>query len=421
MSPQTPAMKDLAIDVNSTKMFVLLPVWILLASHFAATPGWAEEAPTRTEKRYDGATLDEWRERIKNLDPQAPQSAAAVPGLMAIVADRDAPWFSRRQAALTLGRIGRPAADAVPLLLAVMEEDGQGDDAPRLWAVKALALFGPVAKPAVPRLIELLWNEDRPVTERLAPLEALSQIGTAHPDVVPTLIEVLSYRPRAAARVSERAAAEFRELAADAIAYLGPPAGAAVPALIRATRDDVERVRRKAVSALGSMGQTAEIAIPAVVELMVFDESPAVRDAAATALAGIGPAALPVLQHLLNDEDPEVRWRAADAVGKLGADARGAAPALRQLLRDDNSNVRMHAVEALWETTRDARQVVPTLVEGLQSEDRQIRIRSFRQLANLGVEAQLAIEALERLQSDERGYVRHAAKTALEKLREIPK
>ena len=56
------------------------------------------------------ATLDQWRSRMKELDPNSPASAAAVPGLLEIVSDVDAPWFTRRQAALTLGRMGTPAA-----------------------------------------------------------------------------------------------------------------------------------------------------------------------------------------------------------------------------------------------------------------------------------------------------------------------
>ena len=49
---------------------------------------------------------------MKSLDFQSPEAAVEVPGLIEIVENEAVPWFTRRQAALTLGRIGEPAASA---------------------------------------------------------------------------------------------------------------------------------------------------------------------------------------------------------------------------------------------------------------------------------------------------------------------
>ncbi len=366
------------------------------------------EKKQHTQRSYDGLTLTEWRARIKDLDPANPDSDAAVSGLIDIMIDPTAPWFSRRQAAQTLGRIGSSAKKAIPLLADLLDQQTNADDPTFVWATKALALFGPVAKQAAPVLAQQLRDESVPIDHRRVTIDALARIGAAHPAVVPVLIETLN---------SSSDDPMLCQLAAEALGLVGPQASAAVPALMRATRQQSESLRRTSAMALGAMGSRAEPAVPALVELLAFDPSAAVRDQAAEALARIGLAAASVLQHLLEDDDAKVRWRAAASIGKIRPPAKSAAQALTAALRDESPQVRMHAAESLWIVSPDAETIVPALLAEFENEDRQIRIRAFRLLIGIGPAAGRAVDPLRKMLDDRRGYVRQIAAKALEKLR----
>ena len=358
--------------------------------------------------KYDGLTLVQWQQRIKDLDPNDPASAAAVRGLIEIVSDTDAPWYSRRQAALTLGRIGPLAKRAVPLLIDLLDEKGDIENMTPLWAAASLALFGPEASAAAPALVERLHDKSGREADRVAALGALSQIGTTHSGVVPAVIRVVS---------SSTESDNLRGLAAETLATIGPGGSAAIPALMRATGSKNELLRRKSVTALGAMGTLADVAVPTLTVLLVFDESAAVRDQAAAALAQIGSKSVSLLTHLLVDEDAEVRWRAATSLGKIRPLAVSAAGPLKKALRDESAVVRICASESLWTIdNNNADQFIPTLLEELTNEDRQIRIRAYRLLISLGDKARPSIEPLKTLLSDDRPFVRQLARKTLDNL-----
>jgi len=48
----------------------------------------ADAVPAETARKYDGLTLDEWKQRIKTLGPGVPGAESAIPGLRAIAEDR---------------------------------------------------------------------------------------------------------------------------------------------------------------------------------------------------------------------------------------------------------------------------------------------------------------------------------------------
>lgn len=398
--------------------FLIFAAWIGVA--LAAEDRPTADAKDSAQKTYDGLTLPEWRARIKSLDLKDPASAAAVPGLIAIVKDRTAVWFSRRQAAETLGRLGPLAPEGVAVILDAMEEPSRDETPPRLWGLKALALYGPTARSAAPRLLTIVRDTNRPLLERQSALEAVAQIGPVHPEVLPTVIALLQSSQGKRADRSPDAEA-LRELAVETFTLLGPRGAPAIPALVRLANDPSDVLRMKVAQALGAMGGRGEIAIPTLVERLLFDASPLVRDAAAEALAGIGVEAVPTLVQLLDDEDAEVRKRCVKALGTIGRGARPAGPALASHLEDESAEVRMAAAEAIWQVSRDSSLAAPAAARALADEDRTIRLRAFRLLGRMGPHAAPAAQQLRQLQSDERAQVRQAAERTLERIQGSPR
>ncbi len=99
----------------------------------------SKRSSTTRERTYDGLTLEEWRERIQTLRFDDPAAGDAVPGLIELLQDARVPWFTRRQAALTLGRIGQPAIGALPLFIKLLSEPTDGEESPAQWVAKACA------------------------------------------------------------------------------------------------------------------------------------------------------------------------------------------------------------------------------------------------------------------------------------------
>ena len=163
------------------------------------------------------------------------------------------------------------------------------------------------------------------------------------------------FRPGAGAHRGEGAAA-----AAGAIAQSPRPDGASEPehdvggsmdALRRALKDTHENVRVAAVRQIASSADPR--ILPDLIEAL-HDQSPAVREQAASALGRLGNrSALPaLLQGLKNrDEDEWVRLRIAQAVAGLG-DA-NAIPVLFDLAR--SADARVTRLEALGTLARLAR------------------------------------------------------------------
>jgi len=399
---------------------------ILLALVFSSGPAFAEPFSSDEEsaekplskKRYGGKTLEEWRRDIKDLSPDNPANKKAVPGLLAILKDRDVPWFTRRQVANTLGRLGKLAPEGVPALIEILDEPGTEDETPRIWATKALAIYGPVARQATPRLVEILKNPELPLAERQVVIDALGQIGGKHPQAIPALVDTLNLPRQAESPKAQEANETLRMLAVESLGQVGTDAAIAVPALVRYLNHPSEPMRRKTAQALGQIGPAAQLAVSTLVESLAYDESPAVRDAAESALAGIGQPALADLTNLLDDREAELRRRAARSLGEMQSTAEPAVPELKKLLKDEDPAVRLTAAKSLWQIRGKAGDSLPVLVETLESPDRQLRIEAFRVLTrDLGKEAAPARGSISELLDHPDPAVRQAARKTLEELK----
>lgn len=165
-----------------------------------------------------------------------------------------------------------PGADsnAIPFLVEALERGNGllGGAYPRLWlaspawvrarlprpiiaglvrvnAAFALAGLGPASKPAVPAFLWALGHT-RSRAERGSIAVALGQIGKREPTVRALLKQALEDKCPA-----------VRSGAARALAVIGPPAGDAVPALVKCLEDSDLDTRISATNALSEMAQAA--------------------------------------------------------------------------------------------------------------------------------------------------------------------
>jgi HEAT repeat protein len=174
--------------------------------------------------------------------------------------------------------------------------------------------------------------------------------------------------------------------AAHYLTELDPAAqSAAVPQLIAALNDGIDETNRPAydslraaaAQALGQFGPTAKAAVPALVERLE-DENAYVRVSAATALWRINrhAAAVPALIAELKNEDRHVRSRAVGDLGDI-ADSRNSSVVIPVLIstltNDEQANVRQRAAYALATTRGLAKSAVPALKTALEDKDDEVR------------------------------------------------
>ncbi len=83
---------------------------------------------------------------------------------------------------------------------------------------------------------------------------------------------------------------------------------------------------------------------------------------------------VPTLIEALKDPDSDVGYGAAQALGRIGPEAKAAVPALIKALVDDPRNtVRSHAAQALGQIGPEAKAAVPALIEALKDENENVR------------------------------------------------
>ncbi|MEZ6066028.1 MAG: HEAT repeat domain-containing protein [Planctomycetaceae bacterium] len=406
-----------------------------------------EPAANIEKSRYAGRTQDEWSELFRTLTLSSKAAAEEVPQLVQVLLNDDAPPALRKLAVSMLGRIGEPVRPHVPELLTLLDQTNTEFAAPTEWGLKCISLLGPVAAEATPRLAEVLQDSARTHRERLLAIEGLGMIGPAHPRTLGLLVAELERRSAPASTAESESATrpanqpseslavaasdaaataselrqshqrnELRVATVDMLALFGATAAPAVPQLLKALRSDHEPLRRSAAFALGQVGGT--LGMQGLVEALLFDDSPAVQDAAGHALAKLGTPAIPRLTQLLDDREPGVRLRAVRALGQIGKLAIVAAEPLRTRLDDDSNAVRIAAAEAIWLITGDANAARQLAMTFLDSDDRDTRRDAFLLLVLIGrspAGAEVVAE-LQRLTSSDNPRLRQAAVIGLREI-----
>ncbi len=281
-------------------------------SALAAIRGVAPDANSvagfSLEQWKQAFAASDWKARGKSVKSAGLFGAQARPLLeqLAGVLKGDKRWEVRRAAALAIGLICRPKRGdkrkAEPALAHL--EAALSDPA---WQVRHAGATGlgrlkHLASSSTPKLIKCL-DEERPEV-RHAAARALGDL--AAPSAIPKLRELLKQDKVPAVRNTAVTALAWIGKKQDTLTYGGD--------FVSALQDPSEAVRAGAAFALGAnwMHPTVHEGIPALVKALA-DESKAVRSQAAWALGHFGKAAelaLPTLEKLLKDPDPQVRKQA---------------------------------------------------------------------------------------------------------------
>jgi HEAT repeat protein len=204
-----------------------------------------------------------------------------------------------------LAKLGPAASSALPALRIALKSH---DPTSRLWARFAIAKITGDEASHLTEFIKAL-NNKKGIFPGMASA-ALAGFGRNARAAVPLLIAELAEEN-----------AEYRWSAAGALANIGPEAAEAVPTLIQTLEDQDEKVRWYAAWALGEIGSAAEPAVSALIGLL-DDIDDDVRGYAARSIAKIGGTncarALPRLEAMAHDENPNLRSAAQEAITRIG-------------------------------------------------------------------------------------------------------
>ncbi|MHB1425241.1 MAG: HEAT repeat domain-containing protein [Gemmataceae bacterium] len=341
-----------------------------------------------------------------------PRAADAVPDLLAVLDRRQAPAALRSEAAFALGRIGEPIAAIVPALSAALQD---GKMEVREQAAESLGWIGPPAREAMAFLAAAVNDEEPKVARRACQAlsfidekgaatallkafesertqvaieagRALWRLGPKAESIVPALLSaaqgpidksasartlLASFGPWVAptlvAALNDNEAAR-REAAADILGRIGPPARAAVPALLVLLKDKSSAVAFRAAMALSQIDSTrAAAAVPLLSDAL---DDPG----AAAALANIGPdarAAVPALIAALKPRKGVAHQEALRAGARLALARIGtpAVSALIEVLKDKRDGVAQRAAgDALGWVLPPSKEAVPALIQALKND-----------------------------------------------------
>ena len=313
------------------------------------------------------------------------KAKTASPALVEALKDPDSVVRHRSVMALqilwSLDQPGPELEAAVPALAALLNDNNKDI---RVRAAYTLAGLGPDAKAAVPALTAI---NDQDELVRYAVRRALENIGKATVADIPTLVIELSDNN---VQVRRRAAQRLESLGTNARQAIGP--------LLRALKDQDNRVRLLAVITLDNLIESQSdvgVFIAPFIDLLK-DPDKGIRWWAASGLRKIGSrawAAVPALTEALNDTDERVRKSAVYALESTGWDSESTTTALIKLLKDSTTDIRHAAARVLSRVEVGSNLALPVLIEDLKKNS-EIRWSAMWALDSHGVQAKNAVPML---------------------------
>ncbi len=318
----------------------------------------------------------------------------------------------RRAAVVALGVVGSLHKDVVPALGRALRDK---DQAVRSQTIQVLAgMRHEDIRELVPEFADLI-KEDPDVTVRQQAATLLGRIGPLAKPALSRLMQSLSDK-----EVVVRAAA------AESIGRIGADAREASSALIPLLKDKEFSIRLAAIFSLGRIGLESEPQLDAMAKILLEDEAVEVRKEAARSIGLLeiaAKAAIPSLvKSLKNDASAEVRQQSAQALGKMGMEiANQKAELIACLKKDADKTVRLNILRTLSTGLGDGfAAVLPDLTPMLKTEaDGEVRLALVQEIGALGPAAIGSLSALLAAQQDVQITIREAAKAAVKKVQAV--
>lgn len=277
---------------------------------------------------------------------------ALVDALVATIEKHGSYPEIRVQAGDVAAEIG---ARAVPRLLELLDE---GELETKLAVGYLIGRIGPPAADAVPSLLDSVASR----SELQAVADSIAAIG---PDAIAPALEVYHERPESRAGyaagygvarmavdvrtigpkidlLSEEPAEELRRALLESIAEARSDDRIVIDALIAATTQSLPGLRSAAVAALGRC-RPIDAVVPALLTILRDEEDHSRRRSAFYRLVGLGTDALPVLQA--DSLDPTHRANAALVVAEI--DPPASVPMLLAALDDADTDIAKEFIAAL--------------------------------------------------------------------------
>lgn len=348
----------------------------------------------------------------QSLQRMGPAAIEALPHLVAVIEDQDAATDIREAAVRVIESFGPTAVgkDAAADAVATLTRTLLDHDHESLveTSARALAAIGPAARAAEPTLLAILRSDDRTEATRMAAAEALPAITPSSAEVVDTLVALL-------ARDCDPF---FAATLASALGRYGDAGAAAVPRLIELIDGTVDFERQEIIRALGNIGPPARQATPRLIACLTDDdEFESVQVTAARTLARFGPQAVRSLADQLDHPHWGVRLTIARALIEIGADAAPAARPLELRLRDRDElpEIQALAVVALGQIGRAAASTAPLLADIMGDANQPVSLRAMSAVS-IGQIDPARSPTLVAALGDPRAELRVAAAYALQRL-----
>lgn len=288
-------------------------------------------------------------------------------------------------------------------------------------AVEPTASAPPVTRPSTPLQGEFVWKgkhykdwlvllDDADPDERKKAADAMAFFGPKAKDAAPALGKRLVFKDKD----GKDELSPVRLAAAQALVALGPEAKPAVAELAKTLEKDRDKnVRLQALKALANLGPEARPALPVIIAAIDDDKETDVRQQAVPALRVVDPSARDVLPTLIKTLHHTDRYPAAKAVEELVQVGVPAVPSLIEVLGDNDAVAVARAAETLGKIGPSAKSAVPALERTLKHKLPVVRVQSAQALKLFGADAQPAANALLEAINDEVSQVRAPAQDAI--------
>jgi HEAT repeat protein len=204
-------------------------------------------------------------------------------------------------------------------------------------------------------------------------------------------------------------------VACRALEHIGDNAKAGIPSLLLALKNDDPFLVTEAAKTLWTISGQFEDIQPALAKLLESTKS-GTAEAACDVVHVIGPAAAPLVEHLLKAltiEDWDLQWAAADALGSIAAREPEVISALIIALGHKSNIVCGAAARALSAIGEKA---IPSLLQAAQEGDDDRRAWAIDLLGHLGPQAKAAVKPLKKLLGSKNLHLRNWGAIALGKI-----